>query len=82
MHAYPHPAQHVLREFVTRMVVPSREERSGKCWGGEGGSNSQQGQKGECICDGLEAPVEIQKDGFQIWNGTPWSHKSLIFGIV
>ena len=47
--------------FVTRMAAPSWEERSGKCWGGVGCSNSQQGQGRGRICDGLELLVRSKR---------------------
>lgn len=68
--------------FVTRMVVPSWEEESGKYRGGQGGSGSQQGLGTERISNVLEAASEIQKDSFQIWIRTPWSQGSLMFGML
>ena len=71
---------HVLRA-VTRMAASSWEEESWKCGGGRAGSSSQQEPGRGWICDVLETPSEIQKDSFQIWNGTSWSQGSLMFGI-
>lgn len=50
--------------FITGMAASSWEEKRGKYWGGQGGSSSQQGLGRGWICDVLEAPGEIQKNGF------------------